>query len=129
MREKRIEDWLRIARVDWERVKRNLREKDVNAAGFFLQQCVEKYLKAFLIKHGWKLRKIHRLDALLDEAIKFMPELASFYELCEKVSSYYLADRYPPLGELEITESDIKEDMKSVKLLVKLIFPEEEIDA
>ncbi len=42
MGEERIEDWLRIARIDWEWVKRNLKEKDVNAAGFFLQQCVEK---------------------------------------------------------------------------------------
>jgi len=128
MREERIEEWIRIARVDWERAKRNLKDKDVNAAGFFLQQCIEKYLKAFLIKHGWKLRKIHRLDALLDEAVKFMPELDSFYELCEKVSSYYLADRYPPLGELEITEEDIERDLKSAKTLVKLIFPEEELN-
>jgi HEPN domain-containing protein len=71
----RIVEWLKVARNDWRRVGRNLKEDDVIAAGFFLQQSIEKYLKAFLIKHGWKLKKIHRLDALLDEAVKYKPPL------------------------------------------------------
>lgn len=99
----KVKEWVKIARTDWERAIRNLKEKDVTAAGFFLQQSIEKYLKAFLIQRGWKLKKIHRLDALLDEAVKFKPQLNSFHELCERVSSYYIADRYPPLGDLGIT--------------------------
>ncbi|HID43137.1 MAG TPA: HEPN domain-containing protein [Archaeoglobaceae archaeon] len=52
-----IEDWKKIARNDWQRVRRNLRDRDAIAAGFFLQQCLEKFLKAFLLAHGWKLKK------------------------------------------------------------------------
>jgi len=63
-----IEEWKRIARADWRRVKRNMRDEDTTSAGFYLQQSLEKFLKAFLIEHGWKLRKIHRLEALLDDA-------------------------------------------------------------
>jgi len=59
-----LEDWLKIARKDWERAKRNLKDLDLEVTGFFLQQSVEKYLKAFLQLRGWKLRKIHELDAL-----------------------------------------------------------------
>lgn len=121
----KIEEWVKIARTDWERTIRNLKEEDINAAGFFLQQCIEKYLKAFLIQHGWKLKKIHRLDALLDEAIKYAPKLNSFQEICERVSGYYLADRYPPFGSLGITSEDIEKDLEGVKELIKLIFPEE----
>ncbi|HUF42029.1 MAG TPA: HEPN domain-containing protein [Verrucomicrobiae bacterium] len=62
------DEWLRIARKDWRRAERNLEDRDPEAAGFFLQQSLEKYLKAFLLKRHWKLRKIHELDALLDEA-------------------------------------------------------------
>lgn len=127
--EERIEEWLEIARTDWERTRRNLKEKDVNAAGFFLQQCIEKFLKAFLIQHGWKLKKIHRLDALLDEAVKYKPELPSFFELCERVSGYYLADRYPPFGSLGITSEDIEKDLEEAKELVKTIFSEENLNA
>jgi HEPN domain-containing protein len=54
-------DWIRIARKDWQRIGRNLKENDAEAAGFYLQQALEKYLKAFLIQHGWKLKKIHTL--------------------------------------------------------------------
>ena len=42
------EEWKTVAQRDWERVKRNLRDDDAEAAGFFLQQSLEKYLKAFL---------------------------------------------------------------------------------
>jgi HEPN domain-containing protein len=126
-REESIEEWVKITRIDWKRSIRNLREKDAIAAGFFLQQCIEKYLKAFLIKHGWKLRKVHRLDALLDEAIKINPELDMFHGFCERTSSYYIADRYPPFGSLEITEADIEEDLVSGKKLIKHIFPEENL--
>jgi len=49
----------------------------VKQGGFFLQQSLEKYLKAFLVKRNWNLRKIHELDALLDEASKYQQELAT----------------------------------------------------
>ncbi|KPJ64316.1 MAG: hypothetical protein AMJ45_06025, partial [Syntrophobacter sp. DG_60] len=75
-----------------------------------------------------KLRKIHRLDALLDEAVKLMPELGSFHEFCERASSYYLADRYPPFGSLKVTEEDIRKDLGSAKKLIKHIFPEEKLN-
>lgn len=125
--EKEIEDWLKIARIDLNRVKRNLQANDIDAAGFYLQQCVEKYLKAFLIQHGWKLKNIHILDALLKDAVKFEPTLVSFKELCAKVSSYYLADRYPPFGGLGATAEDIERDLKDAKKLIRSLFPDEEL--
>jgi len=122
-----LEDWLKIARKDWERTKRNLEGEDPEAAGFFLQQSVEKYLKAFLLKQGWKLKKIHELDALLDEAIKYAPPFQTFYKFCERITGYYFADRYPPLGALEMTCDDIKKDLVEAERFVKVMFPEEEI--
>jgi HEPN domain-containing protein len=38
-------EWIRVARKDWTRAQRNLKDRDVEAAGFFLQQSLEKYLK------------------------------------------------------------------------------------
>jgi HEPN domain-containing protein len=83
-------EWMQIARKDWRRAERNLKDRDAEAAGFFLQQSLEKYLKAFLLKHNWKLRKIHELDALLDEASKFQQDLETHRDLCERVSGYYV---------------------------------------
>jgi HEPN domain-containing protein len=117
--------WPQIARKDWRRAERNLRDRDSEAAGFFLQQSLEKYPKAFLIKRNWNLRKIHELDALLDEASKYQQELETFRDLCERVSGYYFAERYPPLSVLELSSADIKKDLKEARKFVKLMFPGE----
>ena len=52
-------DWLRIAEKDLGRVEHLLDVHDPEAAGFFLQQAVEKFLKAFLLSKGWELERIH----------------------------------------------------------------------
>ena len=70
------EDWRRVARRDWERTLRSLRDGDAGLAGFLLQQCLEKYLKAFLLTRSWKLRRTHELDTLLDAAVAFDPALS-----------------------------------------------------
>jgi HEPN domain-containing protein len=121
------EDWKVVARMDWQRVKRNLRDQDAVAAGFFLQQCLEKFLKAFLLSHNWKLRRIHRLDTLLDYAVNYDDSLEVYYELCERVSGYYFADRYPPLIPSELTCKDIEKDMQESEKFIKMMFPEEEL--
>ena len=59
-------DWLRIAEKDLQRVPRLLSTDDPEAAGFYLQQAVEKFLKAFLLSKGWQLQRIHNLEALLN---------------------------------------------------------------
>ena len=91
------EEWKIIARKDWQRVRRNLEDEDAEAAGFFLQQSLEKYLKAYLLEHGWKLKKIHVLHELLVDALIYNSLLEAFRTLVERVSGYYLAERYPPL--------------------------------
>jgi HEPN domain-containing protein len=126
---KNIEEWIGIARKDWKRMRRSLKARDAEASGFFLQQSLEKYLKAFLLKHRWNLRKIHELDTLLDDAAQYNPNLERFRDLCERVSGYYFADRYPPLGVLELTCEDIKRDLKEVKKFIVTMFPDEKLDA
>ncbi len=121
------DDWLKIARKDWRRVQRNLRDRDVEASAFFLQQSLEKFLKAFLLSRKWKLRRVHELDALLDEAVKHQPNLESFRDLCERVSGYYFAERYPPLGTLDLTSRDLKRDLDEAHDFVKAIFPGERL--
>ena len=66
-------DWLRIAEKDPGRVEHLLDVHDPEAAGFFLQQAVEKFLKAFLLSKGWELERIHDLEVLLNEALVYDP--------------------------------------------------------
>jgi HEPN domain-containing protein len=122
-----IEEWKEIARRDWERIKRNLREGDAEAAGFFFQQALEKYLKAFLLERKWELRKIHTLTTLLGYAVEHSPHLEEFRALCERVTDYYFIERYPRLATPELKPEHIKKDLIEAARFVKTMFPEEEI--
>jgi HEPN domain-containing protein len=85
------EEWKRIAAKDLKRVNALLDLDDPEAAGFFLQQTVEKSLKAFLLSKGWRLRRIHDLNALLDDALAFAPSLEEFRSACQRISAFYFA--------------------------------------
>lgn len=120
-------DWLKIARKDWTVMFYMIEKKELTYVGFFLQQSLEKYIKAYLLNNGWKLIKTHSLEKLLDEAIKYNQSLQEFKELCEIVSSYYFIERYPLLHELELTEDELKEEIETAKKFIKAMFPNEVI--
>lgn len=81
-------DWLRIAEKDWIRVKHLLDVRDPEAAGFYLQQSAEKFMKAFLLTKGWKLQKIHDLEKLLNMVFHRVLQAESKYG-----KSYHIANR------------------------------------
>ena len=114
-------DWLKIAKKDWHRIKTMLNDGDPDAAGYFLQQALEKFLKAFLLDHGWELKKIHPLFTLLDDAVKYNPKLEVFRDLCEIISGYYIADRYPYLVVSELTTEDIEKDLAEAERLINAL--------
>lgn len=120
-------DWLRYARKDWRRIFAMLNDNDVEGAAFFIQQALEKYLKAFMLQQGWLLRKIHDLDALLDDAIKYNSSLESFRGLCKRVSGYYFIERYPAPALLDLNRIDIERDMEEAKEFVLAMFADEEL--
>ncbi|MFQ5796307.1 MAG: HEPN domain-containing protein [Candidatus Bipolaricaulia bacterium] len=114
-------DWLQIAEKDWKRVERLLDEDDPELAGFCLQQAVEKFLKAFLLFQGWQLRRIHNLDALLDDAITYDASLEEFRDVCQKISGFYFVERYPIVVETGIEEEDVRISWDQVRELVEKI--------
>jgi len=120
-----IEEWKRIAKKDWKRVKRQLDDGAAEAAGYFLQQSLEKYPKALLLQYGWKLRKIHALHDLLNDVTAYNPDLEKFRKLCERVSGYYFVERYPPLIPSGLTCEDIERDMKKAEEFIKAMFESE----
>lgn len=118
-------DWIRVAKKDWQRMKRMFEDEDAEATGYFLQQSLEKYLKAFLLQRGWKLKKIHTLYTLLDEVVKYAPELEVFRGLCERTSGYYLTERYPSLIEEKLSCQEIQKDIQEAEKFIEAMFGEE----
>jgi HEPN domain-containing protein len=120
------EDWKAVAQKDLSRVERNLSGNDIEAAGFFLQQALEKYMKAFLFEKGWQLRKIHNLSTLLDYAVEFGSQLEGFRSLCERLTGYYLTQRYPTFVAPKLTHEDIERDSGEARRLINALFGKEQ---
>jgi len=112
------QDWLRIADKDWKRANQLLKKHDPELAGFCLQQAIEKYLKAFLLSNKWKLRRIHDLDALLDDAIIYEKSLENYRSVCQKISGFYFVERYPLMLDSGLVEDDVRLAIEKVEGLV-----------
>ncbi|MXY46865.1 MAG: HEPN domain-containing protein [Chloroflexi bacterium] len=64
-------------------------------AEYSLQQAVEKFFKAYLIRQGWRLQRTHDLVELLDDALQYDSTLEKYRSVCGLVTKYSLAVRYP----------------------------------
>ena len=112
------QDWLKIAEKDWGRVEFLLEVHDHEAAGFYLQQAIEKFLKAFLLSKGWKLDRIHDLESLLHDALVYDSSLEEFREICQKITGYYFIERYPLIVESGLTAEDVRAAAQQVAGLI-----------
>lgn len=84
------EEWLQSAKEDWEVAEILLNAGKSLKAIFHLQQSLEKYFKAYLLKNGWKLQRTHSLPDLLSESLKYNKNLARYRNLCEHIFELYL---------------------------------------
>ena len=115
-------DWLRIAEKDYSRVKKLLKIEDPEAAGFYLQQAVEKYLKAFLLSKGWKLKRTHDLEPLLNEMLKYDSTVEEYRAVCQRISGFYFIERYPPYNShVGLTQNDVEASLRQVEGLLARI--------
>ena len=114
-------DWLRLAEKDLKRVARALRDDDPELAGFCLQQAVEKFLKAFLLANGWKLERIHDLGRLLDEARTYDPDLSRFRDACQRITDYYVVERYPLIPDAGPSSEEVQRSLEAARELIEKI--------
>lgn len=114
-------DWLRIAEKDLNRVQRLLNDADPEAAGFYLQQALEKFIKACLLSHGWKLKRTHDLDALLSELVQYLPETEIYRKSCQQVVNFYFAERYPLMLDSGLQLEDVANAVQESDGLIQII--------
>lgn len=112
-------DWFRIAAKDFKRAEHLLSVDDPEGAGYHLQQAVEKYLKGFLLSCGWELKRIHDLEVLLNDTVKHEPTLEPFRALCQKITGYYMIDRYPLPSTAELTKEEVQLSIAEAKSLIQ----------
>lgn len=114
-------DWFTKADNDLRAAEVLLSASNLQSASFHIQQTIEKYLKGYLLCKGWRLRRIHELDALLDEAVLYNPDMERFRALCETATEYYIEDRYPFLLSSQLNKEELEKILKETVALIKFI--------
>jgi len=113
------QDWFRLAARDFKRAEHLLNVDDPEGAGYHLQQAVEKYLKGFLLSKGWKLKRIHDLEVLLNDALKYEKALEKYRSLCQKITGYYMIDRYPLPAAPTLTKEEVQESVAEAEQFIQ----------
>ncbi|MFH1562244.1 MAG: HEPN domain-containing protein [Nitrospirota bacterium] len=63
---------------------------------FHMQQCVEKYLKAFLVFHGKEINKTHNISLLIRQCMEIDADFGNLSEDdLESLVDYVVEVRYP----------------------------------
>ncbi len=90
-------------------------------SAYFVHQAIEKYLKAFLISKGWELEKIYDLVKLVKEVSKFDKSFEEFTPELERITDFYIESRYPVGYEVEYTQEEIKDSIRTAESLQKSV--------
>ena len=109
-------EWIEKAEADFVSAEREYRARkrpNYDAACFFAQQCVEKYLKALLQKHGIAFGKTHDLAVLMRLCLDKYPLWEPGLDDMEALSRYAVQFRYP--GESAERE-DALESMRIMRV-------------
>ncbi len=89
--------WFELAEDDYQNALLLWENHRYGATVFFLQQSVEKILKAYIVEVKRKLpRKTHRIEALIEDADLDLAKIDS--PKVEELSKAYIRVRYPDLS-------------------------------
>lgn len=85
-----------------------------------LQEAVERYLKGYLIYHGWKLERIHDLGPLVEAAATYDTRFSAFDDLAASLTEQFWAQHYPG-DDLSEVGADYQELRRQAGELITLI--------
>lgn len=110
MNEKSVIGWIKKAESDLILGKAGMVNNDPPTDGicFHMQQCVEKYLKAFLIFNGKEIEKTHDITKLIDSCSKVDKDFLLLYEIeADKLTDYAVESRYDILFFPSVDETKL----------------------
>lgn len=102
-----LQEWIRKAEEDYEAGRTLVRKRKrptPNVVGFHCQQCVEKYLKAYLVMQGEIFPKTHDLLVLHKLCLSLEPSFEMIGDLLDRLNPYAVEFRYPG-EEISIEEA------------------------
>jgi HEPN domain-containing protein len=112
-----IREWIVKAEQDYETAETMARKRKTpvpDIVGFHSQQCIEKYLKAFLVVNNSGFHKTHDLIELLETALEKDPLLETLRSDLRLLNPFSVQFRYP--GD-SATEDDARLALKTMRSL------------
>lgn len=119
MNEKSVREWIIKAESDLKIGEDELVTENpaTDAICFHMQQCVEKYLKAFLIYHGKEIQKTHILEELVKECIEIERDFQKLFDIkVQTLTDFAVETRYPG----DILFPSVDETKEAVEIAVKV---------
>jgi len=117
-----IEEWLERGKRDLETAKLLIKNSDFfDIILFHIHQAVEKYVKGFLISRGWALKKIHDLEFLLTEAIKYDIFFQEYLDFGRRLTGFYFEERYPPGPISTYSKEEINKNLNIANQILEKI--------
>lgn len=105
-------EWVEKAENDWSSLNREIRARknpNYDAACFFAQQCVEKYIKARLVEADIYFKKVHDLTYLLGLIADIEPLWIPYEQEFRWLTDYAVEVRYPGASaDLELAKTTLK---------------------
>jgi len=98
MNEKTVKDWIIKAESDLKTGKDEVATENpaTDAICFHMQQCAEKYLKAYIIFNGKEIRKTHNIAEIIRNCIEIEPEFQQLFEIKAQIlTGFAIEFRYP----------------------------------
>ena len=118
VKEKLVKDWLFFAKENLLFAKAGMKEdfSPFHTICFLCQGSAEKYLKAFLLWNGWKLKKTHDMSELVELCCEYDKSFEQLFSECELLNEYVSKARYPNDLSIEhIGEKQAKEAIEAAE--------------
>lgn len=115
-------EWIEKAEADFVSAGREYRARhrpNFDAACFFAQQCIEKYLKGRLTEAGKPIPKTHDLSVLLDLVVTIEPLWEAARSRIETLTSYAVLFRYPGESATRALAKTALADVRWVRSMVR----------
>lgn len=118
------EEWIAKAENDYLVAIREFNAIPIigDAVCFHAQQCIEKYMKAVLQENEVRFGKIHDLDVLLKNCVKFIPELEGHRDKLIDLSNYAVDVRYPGFDVSEDEAEECVRIMEKIREIIRNYF-------
>jgi len=114
MNEETVKKWIVKAGNDFKTGKDELLTDDpaTDTVCFHMQQCVEKFLKAYLVLHGREISRTHDISEVIHLCVEIEQDFEILYQMkADELTKYAVDVRYPDefyMPTLEEAEECIK---------------------